>query len=436
MIGLPLARRGACGGAARAGAGAGGAAAAAGAGAAGLRRTALRGGRRDAAPARRRAARHRQRARAQPRARAVRPARRGRPRGRRDGLLGRRHAASTTPARRRRSSTGRTPRACCPVEEWPLVRLPSPLPTAPRASAGTRCRPTRWIARCATSCAPRGRSRPPSSAAPRRAASGGTGRSRRSRVEWLLDLGEVVCVRRVGWRRVYDLAERAIPESTVRTRRRPAGSTTTASPGPTTTPACASCSRGRSASAASARSPTSSTSTASAASAVPRARARAPARRARRRRARSGASTVQGWKGTAYADAAGLDALAAGELGGRSRTTLLSPFDSLVWHRGRTVAAVRLRLPDGALRPAGPARARLLHDAGAARRAARGARRPQAREGRADRAPGDLRGRAARRRARLGRSPAPRRRCARRPAGSAAGRSRSAGWCRSRRRRR
>ena len=30
-------------------------------------------------------------------------------------------------------------------------------------------------------------------------------------VEWLLDVGEVVCVRRVGWRRVYDLAERAIP---------------------------------------------------------------------------------------------------------------------------------------------------------------------------------------------------------------------------------
>ncbi|GLW05324.1 hypothetical protein Misp01_04540 [Microtetraspora sp. NBRC 13810] len=30
-------------------------------------------------------------------------------------------------------------------------------------------------------------------------------------VEWLLDLGEVVCSRRVGWRRVYDLAERAVP---------------------------------------------------------------------------------------------------------------------------------------------------------------------------------------------------------------------------------
>jgi uncharacterized protein YcaQ len=32
-------------------------------------------------------------------------------------------------------------------------------------------------------------------------------------VEWLLDVGEVVCVRRIGWRRVYDLAERAIPET-------------------------------------------------------------------------------------------------------------------------------------------------------------------------------------------------------------------------------
>ena len=30
-------------------------------------------------------------------------------------------------------------------------------------------------------------------------------------IEWLLDVGEVVCVRRVGWRRVYDLAERAVP---------------------------------------------------------------------------------------------------------------------------------------------------------------------------------------------------------------------------------
>ncbi|GII33140.1 winged helix-turn-helix domain-containing protein [Planotetraspora mira] len=31
-------------------------------------------------------------------------------------------------------------------------------------------------------------------------------------IEFLLDIGEVVCTRRVGWRRVYDLAERVIPE--------------------------------------------------------------------------------------------------------------------------------------------------------------------------------------------------------------------------------
>ncbi len=30
-------------------------------------------------------------------------------------------------------------------------------------------------------------------------------------VEWLLDVGEVICVRRDGWRRVYDLPERVLP---------------------------------------------------------------------------------------------------------------------------------------------------------------------------------------------------------------------------------
>ena len=30
-------------------------------------------------------------------------------------------------------------------------------------------------------------------------------------VEWLLDMGEVICVRRDGWRRVYDLPERVLP---------------------------------------------------------------------------------------------------------------------------------------------------------------------------------------------------------------------------------
>ena len=30
-------------------------------------------------------------------------------------------------------------------------------------------------------------------------------------MEWLLDVGEVICVRRDGWRRVYDLPERVLP---------------------------------------------------------------------------------------------------------------------------------------------------------------------------------------------------------------------------------
>ncbi|HEU5418692.1 MAG TPA: crosslink repair DNA glycosylase YcaQ family protein [Streptosporangiaceae bacterium] len=32
-------------------------------------------------------------------------------------------------------------------------------------------------------------------------------------VEWLLDTGEVICARRTGWRRVYDLPERVLPEA-------------------------------------------------------------------------------------------------------------------------------------------------------------------------------------------------------------------------------
>src|SRR5229473_1640228 len=31
-------------------------------------------------------------------------------------------------------------------------------------------------------------------------------------VEWLLDTGDVICVRRTGWRRVYDLPERVLPD--------------------------------------------------------------------------------------------------------------------------------------------------------------------------------------------------------------------------------
>ena len=45
--------------------------------------------------------------------------------------------------------------------------------------------------------------------------------------------------------------------------------------------------------------------------------------------------TVQGWNKPAWADPAALDLLASGGPRGRHRTTLLSPFDSLIWERDR-----------------------------------------------------------------------------------------------------
>jgi uncharacterized protein YcaQ len=55
---------------------------------------------------------------------------------------------------------------------------------------------------------------------------------------------------------------------------------------------------------------------------------------------------VEGWAQQAYADPAALAALSAGTVPSGSRTTLLSPFDSLVWYRERTerLFAMRHRL--------------------------------------------------------------------------------------------
>jgi uncharacterized protein YcaQ len=150
-------------------------------------------------------------------------------------------------------------------------------------------------------------------------------------VEWLLDVGEVVCARRVGWRRVYDLAERAVPAA----HRTPDASwvDTDGVLGPDddtclselllrSVRACGVGSVGDVADVHRLGSVT-----------EPRSRLErllaqlVDAGDVRRVR-------VQGWSRPAYADPAALAAVAAGP--GRSRTTLLSPFDSLVWHRGRT----------------------------------------------------------------------------------------------------
>lgn len=128
-------------------------------------------------------------------------------------------------------------------------------------------------------------------------------------VEWLLDIGEVVCVRRTGWRRVYDLPERVIPDTLLHSD-----------------PSDEECMAHLAAVAARAL------------GVVTRADL-IDYHRLRRR-----AGLVEG-----AAEAAGLVPVkAAGQpawadpdaLGkpprGRHRTTLLSPFDSLVWDRRRT----------------------------------------------------------------------------------------------------
>ena len=128
-------------------------------------------------------------------------------------------------------------------------------------------------------------------------------------VERLLAHGDVVCVTRRGWRRVYDLAERAIP---VRWQRDPDDesclrhlvATAGACLGVATVAELAEYFR------------------------LPRAEVAAVV-------ADTGlvATAVDGWPDAAWADPEGLASLPPR---GRHRTALLSPFDSLIWHRART----------------------------------------------------------------------------------------------------
>jgi uncharacterized protein YcaQ len=144
-------------------------------------------------------------------------------------------------------------------------------------------------------------------------------------VEWLLDTGEVICVRRSGWRRVYDLPERVLP-----------GELLAADPPDTE---CISYLAGVTARALGVathadlvdyhrlNSLTSEkgqharlvADAALAAGLVPVAIEGA------------GVKPAAGW-----ADPAALEAESAGQRG-RHRVTLLSPFDSLVWDRKRTL---------------------------------------------------------------------------------------------------
>jgi uncharacterized protein len=148
-------------------------------------------------------------------------------------------------------------------------------------------------------------------------------------VEWLLDTGDVICVRRTGWRRIYDLPERVLPDELLG-----------AEPSDLE---CLACLAGVTARALGVvtqadlveyhrlNSLTSETGqhtrlvadAALAAGLIPVRLAGAPAGG---RRAGGGA----GW-----ADPAALAGESAGRRG-RNRVTLLSPFDSLIWDRKRT----------------------------------------------------------------------------------------------------
>ena len=129
-------------------------------------------------------------------------------------------------------------------------------------------------------------------------------------VEWLLDIGDVVCVQRRGWRRVYDLPERAVPAELL---------------GPE--PDDEECL-------------TRLVGFAGQALGVGTVADIADYHRLKQvdvKRVLDGSGLmpvqVDGWgNGTAWADPEALKSPARG----RHRTTLLSPFDSLIWERRRT----------------------------------------------------------------------------------------------------
>lgn len=128
-------------------------------------------------------------------------------------------------------------------------------------------------------------------------------------VEWLLDIGEVVVTERRGWKRVYDLAERAVPDALFHDD--------------LDDPECL---RRLVAQAGSAL------GVATRADLADYHRLKADQVEAALPGSGLVPVEVHGWAKPAWADPAAL----ATAPRGRHRTTLLSPFDSLVWDRART----------------------------------------------------------------------------------------------------
>jgi uncharacterized protein YcaQ len=152
-------------------------------------------------------------------------------------------------------------------------------------------------------------------------------------VEWLLDVGDVICVRREGWRRVYDLPERVLPADLLAHEPSDAvclahlAAAAARSLGVVTRADLIDYHRLRELTGPADRHADNVDEAAQAAGLTPVAVESAAGRRGNR--AAQSALTM-GW-----ADPAAL-ALAAAGARGRHRVTLLSPFDSLIWDRKRT----------------------------------------------------------------------------------------------------
>jgi uncharacterized protein YcaQ len=152
-------------------------------------------------------------------------------------------------------------------------------------------------------------------------------------VEWLLDVGDVICVRREGWRRVYDLPERVLPADLLAHEPSDAvclahlAAAAARSLGVVTRADLIDYHRLRELTGPADRHADNVDEAARAAGLTPVAVESAAGRRGNR--AAQSALTI-GW-----ADPAAL-ALAAAGARGRHRVTLLSPFDSLIWDRKRT----------------------------------------------------------------------------------------------------
>ena len=141
--------------------------------------------------------------------------------------------------------------------------------------------------------------------------------------EWLLDIGDLVCVRRAGWRRVYDLPERVIPASLLDMD--------------PTDETCVSHLAGVTARALGVATHADLVDYHRLQGVLPAGNGRPAALYDAARAAGLVPATIPGPRAgvAAWADPAAV-AAAAGTNRERHRVTLLSPFDSLIWDRKRT----------------------------------------------------------------------------------------------------